>query len=421
MEVSKYPTRPPKVFIAAGDTKQPAIHSRYGMWETDLSSRSDLIRYRYRPKDEPIVVHRSWLRDACTCSTCVDPSSGQKRFASSDVPDEQLIGAMRVSQEGLVSVHWENDFLTKGKAHISEYPFSLWVDGAHTQPHKKRGWPMTPWNRQDLEGAPVHYAHKDFVLDTPEYHKAIRALGRYGIIFIHGRRTYKEKIQHVAARIGRIQDTFYGDIWDVVSKPRAENVAYTSSYLGPHQDLLYMRNVPRIQILYCAKNTCSGGESLFCDGYYAALEFRRQHPELVDVMSSRPVTYHYNKGTNIHEQAHPVLREDGVRWSPPFQKPGQADKMTIDGMLDYRKWVDGAREMQRILEDPENVFEDKMEPGTCVVFDNRRILHGRRAFDTSHGERWLRGTYVDGMSYEGLLESIPPEPTPTSPEDTPSE
>lgn len=391
------------------------------MWETDLSSLSDLIRYRYRPKDEPVVVHRSWLRDACTCSKCVDPSSGQKRFASTDVPGEQRIGAMRVSKQGSLEVHWEHDFLTKDQAHISEYPLSLWVDGAHTRSHKERGWPMTPWNGKDLAEAPIHYNQKDFLLDTPEYPKAIQALGRYGIIFLHGGKAYKERIHQVAARVGRIQQTFYGNVWDVFSKPRAVNVAYTSSYLGPHQDLLYMRNVPRIQILYCVKNSCSGGESLFCDGYHAALEFRQHHPEFIDVMSSRPVTYHYTIGENKHERAHPVLQEDGIRWSPPFQKPDQADKMTIDGMLDYEKWVHGARGMQRILEKPENVFEDKMKQGTCVIFDNRRILHGRRAFDISEGERWLRGTYVDGRSYESLLESNIPDPTLTPPENTPSE
>lgn len=43
----------------------------------------------------------------------------------------------------------------------------------------------------------------------------------------------------------------------------------------------------------------------------------------------------------------------------------------------------------------ENVFEYRLEEGECVVFDNRRVLHARRAFDASQGERWLKGAYVD--------------------------
>lgn len=30
-----------------------------------------------------------------------------------------------------------------------------------------------------------------------------------------------------------------------------------------------------------------------------------------------------------------------------------------------------------------------------MIFDNRRVLHARRAFDASKGERWLKGAYVD--------------------------
>ena len=30
-----------------------------------------------------------------------------------------------------------------------------------------------------------------------------------------------------------------------------------------------------------------------------------------------------------------------------------------------------------------------------MIFDNRRVLHARRAFDATKGERWLKGAYVD--------------------------
>ena len=38
-----------------------------------------------------------------------------------------------------------------------------------------------------------------------------------------------------------------------------------------------------------------------------------------------------------------------------------------------------------------------MAPGDCVLFDNRRVLHARRAFAVSDAgtERWLRGAYID--------------------------
>jgi gamma-butyrobetaine dioxygenase len=37
----------------------------------------------------------------------------------------------------------------------------------------------------------------------------------------------------------------------------------------------------------------------------------------------------------------------------------------------------------------------KLRAGEMVVFDNRRVLHGRDAFDPSTGRRHLQGCYVD--------------------------
>ena len=37
----------------------------------------------------------------------------------------------------------------------------------------------------------------------------------------------------------------------------------------------------------------------------------------------------------------------------------------------------------------------RLEAGDCIIFDNRRILHGRTAFEAQSGNRHLRGCYVD--------------------------
>ena len=41
------------------------------------------------------------------------------------------------------------------------------------------------------------------------------------------------------------------------------------------------------------------------------------------------------------------------------------------------------------------VYETRLSPGDLVVFNNRRVLHGRNGFDPATGERHLRGSYVD--------------------------
>jgi gamma-butyrobetaine dioxygenase len=41
------------------------------------------------------------------------------------------------------------------------------------------------------------------------------------------------------------------------------------------------------------------------------------------------------------------------------------------------------------------VAETRLRPGDLVVFNNRRVLHGRTRFDPATGERHLRGSYID--------------------------
>lgn len=42
-------------------------------------------------------------------------------------------------------------------------------------------------------------------------------------------------------------------------------------------------------------------------------------------------------------------------------------------------------------------------PGDFVGFDNRRILHGREAFDAGGGARWLQGCYGEREELQSRL------------------
>ena len=53
------------------------------------------------------------------------------------------------------------------------------------------------------------------------------------------------------------------------------------------------------------------------------------------------------------------------------------------------------RAYTEILRDPAYEIRLKMGPGDVIVFHNRRVLHGRAAFDPNSGKRKLQGCYVD--------------------------
>ena len=55
---------------------------------------------------------------------------------------------------------------------------------------------------------------------------------------------------------------------------------------------------------------------------------------------------------------------------------------------------------------PELMLHTLLQPGTMVAFDNRRVLHGRDAFDPTTGERWLRGFYIDRTDIDSRLRCL---------------
>ena len=62
-----------------------------------------------------------------------------------------------------------------------------------------------------------------------------------------------------------------------------------------------------------------------------------------------------------------------------------------DSDLGYR----AIRRFTALCDSPGFRITFPFRPGDCVVFDNRRVLHGREAFEEGVGERHLRGCYVD--------------------------
>lgn len=229
--------------------------------------------------------------------------------------------------------------------------------------------------------------------------------------------------------------------------PQAINAAYTSSDLGFHTDLLYFNNPPYVQLLHCIQSASAGGASVFADAYGAAIDLFEINPDAFDTLAAVPVNYHYNHpDDNVYRTTKPVIdlrplrighkhyhnvREylrdkkaapvqpggpateramlvdiiDKINWGPPFaapfsnhQEPVGLLRPAVSELNDkVEAWHAAAYRFNALLQRPEYLYERKMDPGDCVLFDNTRTLHSRRAFDAADvgKPRWLRGTYVD--------------------------
>ncbi|MCJ1469386.1 hypothetical protein MMC07_008019 [Pseudocyphellaria aurata] len=276
--------------------------------------------------------------------------------------------------------------------------------------------------------------YKAFIESTNALHHALVTLQKYGLIFLYNVPSQPDAITHISNRVGLIRNTIYGSTWDVRPVPSAKNVAYTACHLGFHMDLLYMADPPELQILHCLGASKQGGESLFSDTLHAVELMRQQCNPLLKSLMEFPVTYWYkNDGFNFQHTKRTIEMisplEDytrqadnvsqfattvkAVNWSPPFQAPLLFDIGDIEfhsrAGNSLSNYLESIKTFKKLIEDPASVFETKLDEGTCVIFNNRRIVHARRAFSDKEGKRWLRGAYVDGDAFRSRMRILEEE------------
>jgi hypothetical protein len=195
---------------------------------------------------------------------------------------------------------------------------------------------------------------------------------------------------------------------------------------------------------------------VFVDAFKSALDLLSVDVEAFNTLASTPVNYHYNHpdsnlyhttkavfelrplriGTTTHSTLIEYLEAwrlkqakgenlphitaadclEKINWGPPFQAPFSLQEQsaqpayassnpreTLNHKID--RWHAAARKFSALLHRPESLYERLMKPGQCVLFDNTRVLHARRAFDAADvgKARWLKGGYVDKDPYLSRL------------------
>lgn len=227
-------------------------------------------------------------------------------------------------------------------------------------------------------------------------------LQRSGVSLVDGLEDHREAGLSIGARVGFARQTNFGTTFEVKSKPTPNNLAYTALALPLHTDLPNQELPPGFQLLHCLENEAEGGESVLCDGYAVAESLRAQDPEAFELLSTVSIPFRFHDAdTDLRARKRVInLDERGAVREICFNAH-IADSLDIapELMLPYY------RAYQRFMitaRSPEFVRTFKLRAGQMLVFDNRRILHGRSAFD-HRGGRHLLGFYIDRGELESRL------------------
>lgn len=385
-----------------------------------------------------------FLRDACQAPASVDPDSRQKLFTTGAISKglavEEKPTVVQKDDGDVLAVTWTQN----GTTHQSEYPYEF-LDHYSTRDSRLNGkffgYDRVIWDGRVAEAGfeSMNVKYEDYFKDG--FKQALDGLKEYGMSFVHdipdpvptvGETMTEDNVAQwpvakLAKQFGYIKTTFYGTLFDVKNVKNAKNIAYTNSFLPLHMDLLYYESPPGLQLLHAIRNSTLGGENIFCDSFLAAKSIRETDPSAYYALTQIPITYHYDNDNEHYYYQRPLIVEHDimdkrsnypfikeVNYSPPFQGPYELgitrDSASSTSALEngnhflFNDFVRGMGLFEDFVNDPVNQMKIKLEEGTCVVFDNRRVLHSRMEFDDGNGgDRWLMGCYVDGDSFRSKL------------------
>jgi gamma-butyrobetaine dioxygenase len=367
-----------------------------------------MLIHSVEPRDRVLTVRWSdetssdfpylFLRD--NCPSGFHNVTQERLFDLLSVPESILPRDVRLDHQTLV-IDWQE-----------QPPHQTLLDGQWLADHRPNHRPSDPadvasvsWGAEFMHQLPRTEAGaltfspgamKDWLIQTK----------RYGLSIVTGLSDHERAGIELGEQIGFLRRTNFGETFRVETKPDPNNLAYTSHALALHTDLPNQEMPPGFQFLHCVRNEATGGGSIFADSFRIAERIRQEAPEAFALLSTIPIPYRFTDRDYDIRVYRPLIGLDergrlfDVRFSAHLM---DAFDMESETMVDYyrafRFFMAGTR-------DPSNMIAFKLGAGEMVVFDNRRVLHGRTAFDPSTGHRLLCGFYIDRGEFDSRIRML---------------
>ena len=330
-----------------------------------------------------LALHPLWLRERATDAGSSDRLTGQRLYDPSDLRADVAVTAVQERQPGC----WDIEFSDGARADLTTSAILAELPG--TDP----GLPLRSAWTAALDSLP-RVAWQPAPGDAVLREITTLFLTR-GFVIFSGVPRESGAVLDVARTFGLPRDTNFGLMFDVRSQPEATDLAYTSLKLDPHTDNPYRDPVPGIQLLHCLVNESSGGLSTLVDGHAVVGHLREVDPEALRILATTPVRFLYRDATTELAHHAPLVELDAngelvtMRFSPRLDFVPLLPPAVLTAFYAARRTLD------RLLRSEHFEVRFLLQGGDLVMFDNRRLLHGRTAFDAQQGVRHLQGCYID--------------------------
>ena len=319
------------------------------------------------------LIDPSWARDACRCAECRDPGNDQHLVDARALDGWTVIRADHTGDDLTVTLHHRS-----GERHVCLIPAA--------EPPEVRVEPWTPAFARRLRAGSTSW--------NGDLAPFVDQLARRGIALLHDCGVEPGTVLEVANTVGFVRETNYGALFDVVAEPDPVNLAFTPRGLPAHTDNPYRDPCPSVQLLHCLAAASEGGASRFVDGFAAAARLRGEDPAAFETLTTTDVTFRFRSADVDLRARRPLIEVDGDGAVRAVSVNNRSMEPLDGHRADVAEFYDAYRAFVDLLDRDDHAIEITLRPGDLVAFDNRRVLHGRRAFQSTE-RRHLQGCYID--------------------------
>lgn len=351
---------------------------------TSIQADNDRLRVQWEDGRLSAFLYLM-LRDNCRCQLCRHEEVGDRLIDPALIMPDIRPERVELTQPDEVEIVWSPD------GHHSSYQAAFLYTQSHPEASNES---VTTWDAS-LQQALPEFTHWQVLTDDAALFRWLHTLRDIGISLVRNVPIRRGEVAKVAERVGCLRASNFGAVFDVESKPEPNALAYTAHALPPHTDLVARELQPGFQFLHCLVFEAIGGESQLVDGFRAAERLRSADPAAFRLLCTTRVTFRQKEKTAELVTKSPIIRVDEndrvteIRFSNAKRQPFDA-RVDDVGRL-YEAYI----RFMKLLRDPSQQVTLRLQPGDLLVFDNRRVLHGRTAFDPQSGPRHLQGCYVD--------------------------
>ena len=340
-----------------------------------------------------------WLRD--NCPTAHDKDSRHRMFNILNISTNIKAKDFKINADGKLVIQWsEGD-------HTSYYDPNWLRENCYTLKNKKKYIsPYKLWNsslQNDLSSISIE--HDEIISSDQGLIKWLEILHYKGIAIVKNTPIKKESAFPVLNRISHIRETFFKTPFEVINIPKPNNSAYSAHALNNHMDLPWFETPPGYQFLHCLTNSAEGGDSSAVDGFAVADYLKKNEKEIFKTLVSVPLKFRDKDYTQesirgFHAPAISLTKDsdyNDIRFSVATMDALDCHPDIMD------KVYKAHHKFGNLLHDDKFQIKFRLNPGDIFSFNNRRVLHGRTAFDPNSGHRHLQGYYIDRDEILGRL------------------